>query len=104
MTKYTEELGEKICGLLRDGLTLRAVCRRDDIPVKASTVLGWCERPLQIMGPDGFLISFREQYARARQDGYFSQFEKMIQIADDCQADNAEVQKARLRSTFSSGP
>jgi hypothetical protein len=37
-----------------------------------------------------------EQYARAREDGYFSKFEEMYAIATGCEPTNAEVQKAKL--------
>jgi hypothetical protein len=37
-----------------------------------------------------------EQYARAREDGYYSLFESMLSVAQNCEPTNPQVQKAKL--------
>ena len=63
-TAYTPDLGETICALLAEGMTLNAICSRDDIPVAESTVRSWA---INVEHP------FSANYARARsrlsQDG-----------------------------------
>ena len=60
-TLYSEELGSRICKRLAEGMTLKAICRMEDIPVAESTVRSWAvnaEHP------------FSALYARAREVGY----------------------------------
>ena len=61
---YTPELGQAICELLAEGMTLKAICRTDDTPVAESTVRSWAVNPEH---------PFSALYARARsglsQDG-----------------------------------
>ena len=56
-TKYTPELTNRICERLAGGESLRAVCRDETMPDRA-TVLRW-------LGDDK--AEFRDQYARARE-------------------------------------
>jgi hypothetical protein len=61
-TDYTPELGDQICELLADGMSLRAICQADDMPHRA-TVFRWLAR--------AGLEEFRDQYARARVMGSY---------------------------------
>ena len=69
---YTPELGELICALLAEGISLRTVCLDDDMPDK-STVFRW----LRIHEP------FRDQYAIAKAEAADALVEEMLDIADD---------------------
>jgi|SRR5690349_15010094 len=62
----------KILEQLRQGATLRQVCRQDGYPSPA-----WV---LKVKEADP---SLREQYARAREDGYHAMAEEVIEAADD---------------------
>jgi len=71
-TDFTEEIAEKICLLLAEGESLRAVCRMEDMPDK-STVFRWINKN----------DTFRDQYARAKEQGALVWAEEIIEIADD---------------------
>ena len=73
---YTKEVGDKICMLLMEGYSLRAICRRDDMPV-ISTVMLWLHRHEE----------FFAQYARAREVQAELLAEDVIEIADDSAGD-----------------
>lgn len=75
-SKYTPELAKEICDRLETGETLRSVCRSEGMPSKQA-VLRWRDQV-----PD-----FGDQYARARELGYKSMAEEILDIADDGQND-----------------
>jgi len=73
---YTDELADTICERIADGESLRAICREDGMPGKA-TVFRW-------------LASnevFQDQYARARQAQADSLFDDVLEIVDDSRND-----------------
>jgi len=78
---YTEELTLAICDLIEDGLSLRKVCERDDMPTR-STVNKWLKEN----------NDFSDQYARACQVRRENKFDEMYEIAEKTD----EVQRARL--------
>jgi hypothetical protein len=69
---YTPELAHRICERLADGETLRAICRDEGMPDER-TVRGWAVDDVEGLSP---------QYARARQIGYHSLFDQILEIAD----------------------
>lgn len=73
---FTPELAATILGRLREGETLRAICRDEGMPV-ASTVILWTKTR----------EDFAEQYARAREAGYNVMAEQTLEIADDSSRD-----------------
>lgn len=101
-TDYTPKIAETICELLASGMSLREVCRSDDMPHE-STVRLWA-----MQDRDGFST----HYARAREIGYQMMADELLEIADDAKNDwmerNSEgepgyvlngehVQRSRLR-------
>lgn len=76
-TDYTAELALEICARLAEGATLRAVCKADDMPAE-STVRRWA---LEDRG------GFKSQYAGAREIGYQSMADELIEIADESGGD-----------------
>lgn len=80
---YSQALADQICDLLAEGLSMRTVCKADDMPDKA-TVFRW----LRTNG------EFRDQYARAKEESADAWLEDMFDIADD---DDIDVQRAKLR-------
>lgn len=87
-TLYTPTLGDLICTYLETGMTLRAVCRLDDIPVSPSTVRRWASDPKHPLSA---------QYARAREAGYQSMADELTEIADAESTDAGQVARDRLR-------
>lgn len=83
---FSQELIDKICELISNGMSLRAVCSQEGMPSTA-TVCKWLSENQE----------FSEQYARARekQADYF--VEEIIEIADSVEAESAAVSKAKLQ-------
>lgn len=77
---YTPDVAAEICQRLAQGETLRAICRDSHLPAE-STVRQWA-----LDDVDGFSA----QYARAREIGYHSMFDELVEIADDGSSDRIE--------------
>ena len=96
---YNAALGERICALLRDGLTLNQVCKLEGMPTEAA-VRQWASNPDH---------PITANYARAREIGYQRMADEIIQISDDSSGDTYEdadgnervnhdhIQRSRLR-------
>ena len=67
---FTQAVANDICLQLAEGMSLRAVCRQDDMPAP-STVVGWVNTS----------TDFAEQYARAREVGYALLADEIIDIS-----------------------
>lgn len=76
-SKYTKEIGLKICEMLTEGYTLRQICNLDGIPGK-TTIMRWL---LDVSNKD--LDEFRNQYARAREAQADHWADEIIEIADE---------------------
>jgi hypothetical protein len=76
-TVYTEDLATVILARLAAGEPLRTICRADGMPDE-STVRGWA---LEETHP------FAVRYARAREMGFFSMADEILEIADDARND-----------------
>lgn len=72
MTEFSQELFDEICGYLSTGESLRTVCKREGMPVKAS-VFRWLSGKPEL----------RDQYARAKAEGSDAVAEDMFDIADE---------------------
>lgn len=90
---YTPKLAAEICERLAEGESLRAICRDEWMP-STSMVMRWA---LQI-------DQFREQYAHARELGFDTMAEDIIDIVDEQPGtldsgatDSGEVANKRLR-------
>ncbi len=93
---YSQELADKICSLLAEGISLRTVCLYEEMPNK-STVFRWL-REKQI---------FRDQYAQAKEEGSEAQHEDLMDLGDeaielaqnvDPKASGAVVQAVKLKA------
>lgn len=69
---YTPELADEICARLAEGVSLRSVCKADDMP-DASTVFRWLRKN----------EDFRQQYVRAKHEAADAMSEEIQDIADD---------------------
>ena len=78
---YTPELAALICNRLASGDTLRAICRDIKSPA-LSTILNWVKDDVQ---------GFADQYARAREVGYWLMAEELLEISDDGTNDWIEI-------------
>ena len=72
--EFTQEIADNICEWLADGKSLKSFCRQDGSP-RASTVFRWLADPRY--------VSFRDQYAKARDCLADTYFEDAVEIADD---------------------
>ena len=81
--EFTSELADAICERIANGESLRAICRRDDMPAMSS-VFKW----LTIHS------EFADQYARAREAQADALFDEILDIADE---EKDDVQRSRLR-------
>lgn len=72
-TKYTKAIADKICEQLANGMTLREVCRAEDMPPE-QTVRRWALEDRE---------GFSAQYARAREIGYMVMADELLEISDD---------------------
>lgn len=77
---YTSELADLILDRIAEGESLRAICRDDEMPNRA-TVFRW-------LASDA---AFSDQYARAREAQAEALFEDMLEIADDSSRDTKLV-------------
>ena len=75
-TSYTREVGDAICESIAEGESLRAICRKPDMPT-ASTVLRWALRA------ENSSAEFVEQYARAREMQAEMFGDELREIVDD---------------------
>lgn len=73
-TKYTEELGKKICKRIAKGDSVRTIIKDKEMP-SSSTIFRW------LLDEDKKL--FWEQYERARNIQAELMFEELLDIADD---------------------
>lgn len=73
-TDYTDEIAAEICERLADGESLRTICADSEMPNR-STVFRWLA--------DEGNVSFRDQYARAREAQADAIFDDILEIADD---------------------
>ena len=87
-TAYTPELGGAICELLAEGMTLKAICRTDEIAVAESTVRSWAVNPEH---------PFSALYARAREVGYHMMADELMDIANATRRKPGQVARDRLR-------
>lgn len=74
---YSQAVADEICAKLSAGMSLRAICREAGMPAE-STVRLWVVDDVQ---------GFAAQYARARDVGYESMAEEIIEISDDLSGD-----------------
>lgn len=81
-TDYNPEIAETLCDLLSDGISLRAICRRDEMPAKA-TVFKWL----------GVHPEFVDQYTRALEARADSLTDDILDIADN---EALDVNRSRL--------
>lgn len=80
---YSPDIAAQICDLLAGGLSLREICRRDDMPAQ-STVYLW------VSNDTG---GFSERYTRAREAQAHFLADEILEIADDGSNDWTERQQ-----------
>ena len=69
---YSPEIADIICERIADGVSLREICRTEDMPSKAA-VFRWLAAH----------ADFRDQYARAREAQADALADELLDIADD---------------------
>lgn len=86
-TDYNQEVAAKICGMIIDGMSLRAICRRDDMPSTTSVCLWLSKYP-----------EFATQYARAREEQAETYADEIVEIADDSANDTYIDENGQTRT------
>ena len=81
---YTEKLGDEICRRLANGESLKSIARTPGFP-SASAIRAWA---LDAAHP------FAVPYARAREAGYHTLAEELLEISDDSSRDLKEHETA----------
>lgn len=71
---FTQEVADAICERIADGESLRSICQTEGMPSRM-TVFRWLNDPER--------SSFRDQYARAREEQAEFYAESIIEIADE---------------------
>jgi hypothetical protein len=79
---YSKALAQRICEKLVEGMTLRQIGELPGMPTK-TTILRW-------LGDDRY-VSFRDQYARARELQSEAMADDILEIADDGRNDWMEI-------------
>lgn len=79
-SSYTQELADHICAELACGLSMRTVCKADDMP-DMTTVFRWLRTNEE----------FRQQYTQAKAEAADALVEEMLDISDDGTNDWMEV-------------
>lgn len=69
---FSEELADRICEALADGLSLRTICADEDMPNRA-TVFRWLAANK----------AFSDQYARAREEQAETMADEIVGISDE---------------------
>lgn len=87
-SEYTQEMADAICERLSEGESLRAICRDEDMPNKA-TVFRWLAAN----------SAFSDQYACAREAQADEMFDDLLQIADDGGNDTYETEDGSRTNT-----
>lgn len=95
-TTYTKELADKICEKLALGLSMRTICKEEDMPAMSS-VFKWLRENKD----------FSEQYVLAKQEGTDAMSEDLMELGDeaielaqtvDPKQSSAVVQAVKLKS------
>ena len=88
-SSYTPVLAERVCELVAEGKSLRAIEDVADMPSMAA-VMRW-------LGKDGAEFdSFRQQYARSREIRADARFERIDCVLVDMRAGTIDAQQARV--------
>ena len=82
---YSAELAERILELLCEGRTLREICKGEGFPTEAAV------RQWALNDHEGFA----ERYRRAREIGYHSMADEIVEIVDDATNDWMERENQR---------
>ncbi len=91
---FTPDIANEICERLSKGESLRKICEDDDFLPSARTVHRW------LATEEEWAISFRQQYARAREaqaDFYAEQVVEIADCADRWLGVERDPQRDRLR-------
>ena len=82
--EFNKKLSDEICLRLKNGESLRAICRDEAMP-HISTIFDWIQKSQECIKP---YAGFSEQYARAREVQADVLFDECADIADQGKADH----------------
>lgn len=84
-TKYDPRVADRLCKLLVEGLSLRRICKRQDMP-KLDRAIGW-----RRANPE-----FAKQYAMAREDQADTYADKIQDLVDSTTPQNANARRVQI--------
>lgn len=87
-SKFTQEIADRICAQLAEGVPLAQICRADDMPA-VRTVSDWKA------GDEAFSAAF----ARAREDGFDKIASDCLEIADETSQDTISTEDGERANT-----
>jgi hypothetical protein len=82
---YDDTVAEVICDLITDGLSLRTICEREDMPHRI-TVLRWLDKH----------GDFATKYARAREAQADAMDERILAVADASTNETANADRVKI--------
>jgi hypothetical protein len=85
-SEYTLETADRICEQLAEGMSLRSVCKADDMP-STVTVFKWLRT----------YPEFLSQYARAKEESADALADEMLDIADESERDTVIDENGNAR-------
>lgn len=88
--KFTQGLADTICARMADGMTVREICRQEDIPVTETAVRLWHVNDYK---------GFSSQYTKAREAQAVRWADEILEICDDGSNDWVE-RKNKDGSTY----
>lgn len=86
---YTQELADIICAKLATGVSLRTVCKEEEMPA-IQTIFNWLRSKEEFLG----------QYARAKEESADALADEILDIADDGSNDWMKVHKGGYSTTL----
>jgi hypothetical protein len=92
---YTPVVGDAICQMLTEGMSLRTICEDEGMP-SVSTVLRWVSAG-ELPDADPALAAFSLQYVRARLEQAEAYADATVALADDAAASEANPQLVKLQ-------
>ena len=84
-SNFTPEIGDKICALITDGISLNKICQMDEFPA-LKVVYSWLRNN----------EAFSNNYARAKQEQADTYTDKITDIAMDTLSGKYEPNNARI--------
>lgn len=95
-SKFTPDLGERVCALIASGMSLEKVAEQDGMP-SDRTILRWLAAKDPEGGTDRPYETFLQQYLRAREVRADARFERIDTVIEDMRTKKIDHNVARVQ-------